>query len=596
MNVLTVYHGTHLEQVAHLLNGFDATSEHVRMYGGPRHRGIFVAPTPEVARKFGDVVIEIEVRAKNLHGTDYSGRTGRLHPDREKAWKDKHPTSFRPYLSQTLSQSNEPQALLVGLVSPKMTKRVLYKGQWYSRQEFLNLRVETTPAPKPGRSFVEQEINDIGVDVASTRITFNDFLAAVAKTADVDVSKAREVLTRRAAIPVTNDRDALLELLERVFEPTAARAHAKRFRSRLQAGSVNAAFAIPLRDPRRSLLLMQNAAQTLAKSIAAWTPALESEAGPPPALRKRAVDLVAWLEPVIAELERKSANPYGPAAIAKAAALREVLTPDKLGMIEALVKAVLLNLKPLKEELDAFDASDLLSKGYISELEAKFISSFIERLPLIVERLDFDRFKKQLADLQKYVPFDDESLPAGAEKEEALYHASINAADIAKTGFAARPPLDGGLGGSQSDKAGNPAISFTYDLHAAKEIARSLKEAVEIARGQYTRAKLLRLLEDEDAGALRQAMKEMKDKGQDDPEHLFMLYSYFVAYAFKRFDPRYFGNRKKMAQAFAKADPRKVGVIEARVDVTHPDIKHLSGERELRVPPSAVVRIVRVIR
>ena len=233
-DVLTVYHGTSLGNVVHFINGFDATTVQKRYYNGPKHRGIFVAPTPEWARKFGDVVLEIDIRAKNLHGTDYSGRTGRERPERETTWKDRHQGSFRPYLSQTLSQSAEPQALLIGLVSPKQIKRVLYKGQWYTRQKFLDLKLKTTPAPKPGRSFSETEVSDLGIDIASTKYNFDQFLGAVAKLVDVDLDRAKSTLASRAAIPVTNGRDALLELLERLFEPTAAKAYAKKFRTRLQ--------------------------------------------------------------------------------------------------------------------------------------------------------------------------------------------------------------------------------------------------------------------------------------------------------------------------------------------------------------------------
>ena len=234
-DTLTVYHGANLGQIPHLINGFDATVVAKRYYNGPKHRGIFVAPTAEWARKFGEVVLELEVRAKNLHGTDYSGGTGRQNPDREATWKDQHPESFRPYLSQTLSQGTEPQALLIGLVSPRMIKRVLYKGQWYSRQKFLDLKLKTMLAPKPGRSGGEQEVADLGVDVSFPNYRFDQFVKAVAKIVDVDEERALSTLIERAAIPLTPSRDALLDILERLFEPTAAKAYAKRFRSKLQS-------------------------------------------------------------------------------------------------------------------------------------------------------------------------------------------------------------------------------------------------------------------------------------------------------------------------------------------------------------------------
>jgi len=61
-----------------------------------------------------------------------------------------YPNSFRPYLSMTMLQDPEPQGLLRGLVKPNQILRVRYKtyGEepvWYTRKEFLNLGLETTP-------------------------------------------------------------------------------------------------------------------------------------------------------------------------------------------------------------------------------------------------------------------------------------------------------------------------------------------------------------------------------------------------------------------------------------------------------------------
>jgi len=145
-DIITVYHGATLSDADLFVNGFDATQVRPRQYGGSRHAGLFVTLDPEVAAKFshyGQLIFELEVRAKNLHGTDYSGNIGRkqdTNPD--DLYRDKYPRSFRPYLSATMLQSHEPQALLLGLVRPNQIKRIYYdpsikgKGQWYTREEF----------------------------------------------------------------------------------------------------------------------------------------------------------------------------------------------------------------------------------------------------------------------------------------------------------------------------------------------------------------------------------------------------------------------------------------------------------------------------
>lgn len=148
-DTLLMYHGTG-ESYLSMIHGIDATQEHHRVYGGPRHEGLFVSPDPETARRFasyGDVVLELEVKAKNLYGTDWSGNTaekqiGQGRKDPNEIWKDRYPNSFRPYLSNTLSQGHEPQALFVGIIRPNDIRRVMWKGKWYSREELLEMAPE----------------------------------------------------------------------------------------------------------------------------------------------------------------------------------------------------------------------------------------------------------------------------------------------------------------------------------------------------------------------------------------------------------------------------------------------------------------------
>jgi hypothetical protein len=183
---------------------------------------------------------------------------------------------------------------------------------------------------------------------------------------------------------------------------------------------------------------------------------------------------------------------------------------------------------------------------------------------------------------------------------ETLYHASINATDILANGFSAEVPSDGGLGGSQSDKSGAKAVSFTPDLYTAKEIARSLKEAVAIMHGTFTGTMLMREIQaDPDATTILSAWKKNTGtEAQDlsDEVNVFILYSIYLKHSRNRFDPLYFGNKRRMAEAFKSADPKKVGVVVASVDMTNPDILYLPGENELRVPPRAVVSVDKVIR
>jgi hypothetical protein len=85
---LTVYHGTSLSTVPQLINGFDATKVKYRNYGGPRHKGLFVAPDFKTARSFasyGPTVLEMVVRAKNLRSRATGSLAGLGSPPADQA-------------------------------------------------------------------------------------------------------------------------------------------------------------------------------------------------------------------------------------------------------------------------------------------------------------------------------------------------------------------------------------------------------------------------------------------------------------------------------------------------------------------------------
>mgnify|MGYP003655400729 FL=1 len=219
-----VYHGTRLAHIFDLINGFDANKTVYRHYGGPKHAGLFVTPSLDTALRFsdrGEIVIQMKIQAKNLHGTDWSGKLGTK--DNDEDWKWKYPDSFRPYLSSTMQQSGEPQALLRGLVKPGQIKQVWYQpfqkeGKWYSREEFLNLGLEAVPAADQpyGRP---KKIEDIGWDMSYPNYSLEQFLAALAEAIDVPSEKVDSVMRRYWEM---NYADGIEEILDDAgFGPTA---------------------------------------------------------------------------------------------------------------------------------------------------------------------------------------------------------------------------------------------------------------------------------------------------------------------------------------------------------------------------------------
>lgn len=239
---LKVYHGTSIDRVSSLINGFDATKIVSRHYGGPRHAGIFVTPNFRTALRFAHgrpVILEIMIRAKNLHGTDYSGVTGREDAAREKVWKEFYPGSFRPYLSQSLLQETEPQALLKGLVSPENITKIWYAakhpgeakayhddnnmpaapgGNWYTREDFMELNLKDQKG---------NPIQDYGVDVSYPNYSREQAINAIAKMVNVSEKQVQAALERYID---GSDKDGLIKLLRSSgFEPKAANAYANKF-------------------------------------------------------------------------------------------------------------------------------------------------------------------------------------------------------------------------------------------------------------------------------------------------------------------------------------------------------------------------------
>jgi len=196
----------------------------------------------------------------------------------------------------------------------------------------------------------------------------------------------------------------------------------------------------------------------------------------------------------------------------------------------------------------------------------------------------------------------DKALPAH-EDIETLYHASTNAAEIARKGFSKEVPRTGGLGGSQQAGGDKRGISFTHDLHAAKEIARALKEVVMIANGQYTGPQLVRHIKAERGtwDTLIEFMKRTEGErpvadtlaNLHDPKKVFWLYKKYLQQSRYRFDPIFFGAR---LDDFKGINPRNVGVVVADVNMKHPDVRFVPSEKEVRVPPEAVVKVKKLIR
>lgn len=195
---------------------------------------------------------------------------------------------------------------------------------------------------------------------------------------------------------------------------------------------------------------------------------------------------------------------------------------------------------------------------------------------------------------------ENEARPA-SDKVETLYHTSVNARRIYTKGFDPVVPKTEGLGGSQEDKSGKPAISFTSDLYIAKEIMRTLREAILVAKGQVKAQHILEWAER--AGIKDDVMDSFRSiRGTPDFKktfHVVELYRIYLTYAESkgklRYNPLFFGDMEALMRQFKGMNPRDVGILVCSVDMTDPNISYLASMHEYRVNPKAVISIDKMI-
>ena len=229
-----------------------------------------------------------------------------------------------------------------------------------------------------------------------------------------------------------------------------------------------------------------------------------------------------------------------------------------------------------------------------------------------------------------------------AKDLEILYHTSVKARELAQNGFSEqRPDENFGLGGSSSNKEDSNSISFTYSQKYANDIARWLREMALIADQQVKPAQILRWSDLEgnadefykmmsglvplragnvmsnegmhqlsrENGRWRVVCHKWDPKKNEvvteigdldtifqNPEAVYKMYEAYVATHPLRervwvISPSAVIRRMREGGI----NPADIGVLAVEVDMTDPAISHHGGEREFRVPPRAVKRVVRLI-
>ena len=281
---------------------------------------------------------------------------------------------------------------------------------------------------------------------------------------------------------------------------------------------------------------------------------------------------------------------------------------DKFNMLSYIVKALERFQNDLEESLSymqGFVAADF-SEGW--EDYKEFYSSDIT---LVVKEI-----AKEYVELYQYIKdyvlpklsrlmqrrharTDKDMAQKSIEPVETLYHATVNATQLLKTGFKTdyRQSVEG-IGGSNMDESGKPAVSFTSDLYVAKEIARCLKEAIMIAKGELDiyDIKTMAL----QSGAAEEVEKAFPYYSKDEnlknvkPKDVFEYYRYYLAFS-KRYDPVFFDSAHLM-ELFKNKKVEDVGILVCKVNMQDPNIKYLQAMEEYRIAPENVISIEKVLK
>lgn len=282
---------------------------------------------------------------------------------------------------------------------------------------------------------------------------------------------------------------------------------------------------------------------------------------------------------------------------------------DRWNMLSYIVKAI----EKLNEDLEeSFDFTQAFANADFAEgLEA--YGEFFETDPTLTvkqiaaEYIDFKKYIKEyvLPKMERlmqrrYAQTDKDMAHKNIERTETLYHATANAPEIFRNGFKTNfNQTSEGIGGSNLDKGGKPAISFTADLYVAKEIARCLKEAIMIAKGELDIYDIKTMALQE--GTHKQIVDTMPFFGKEEnleglePKDVFEYYRLYLMYSPKRYDPLFFDSRGLM-NIFKTKNVEDVGVLVCKVDMTDPNILYLSSMEEFRVNPKNVVSIEEILR
>lgn len=123
-DTVTVFHGTDSLGMKEMLKfGLDATKIHHRSYNQGNERGLYITPSLKTAMRFGNWILEFELKAKYLYPTQRWGLGSQRKKDLG-SLTEKYKDSFRPLVSFQMNETQEPQAMFLGYLPINKVKSI----------------------------------------------------------------------------------------------------------------------------------------------------------------------------------------------------------------------------------------------------------------------------------------------------------------------------------------------------------------------------------------------------------------------------------------------------------------------------------------
>lgn len=258
------------------------------------------------------------------------------------------------------------------------------------------------------------------------------------------------------------------------------------------------------------------------------------------------------------------------------------------------------NSKDYWPEQDEFPYSYEQTLQILSKIKVLFFEQmrFLRLIREVGRKASAILDRLEIKDKQQYGGWNDRVVLPAHQQVEILYHATPFVREILKSGFKTKEELGFETLGGNTEKA----ISFTADVEIAREIVRSIKEAILISQGKVGVKDVMQWVK-QDAGNKPEVKKWLSGTewlqdyksyqrsvlrgkpNNNDVSLTWKLFKTYLALTSARYNPVFFA---VYPENFAHLDINNVGTLACKVDMSKV-VRYLNAMEEYRVPVDAIL-------